>query len=166
MSPIKRCRTTSSAVNSWKEMSSISCKISRIIASPDLAPLGKSIWVTSPVITILEPKPSRVRNIFICSGVVFCASSRIIKASLSVRPRINARGATSITPDCISRGIESISIMSCSASKSGRKYGSIFSESEPGKKPRCSPASTAGRVRTMRLTFFACSAATAFAIAK
>ena len=24
----------------------------------------------------LEPKPRRVRNIFICSGVVFCASSR------------------------------------------------------------------------------------------
>ncbi len=29
---------------------------------------GRSICVTSPVMTILEPKPSRVRNIFICSG--------------------------------------------------------------------------------------------------
>ena len=29
---------------------------------------GRSIWVMSPVTTIFEPKPSRVRNIFICSG--------------------------------------------------------------------------------------------------
>ena len=40
--------------------------------------------MTSPVTTILEPKPSRVRNIFICSGVVFCASSRMMNASLRV----------------------------------------------------------------------------------
>src|SRR5664280_1064450 len=49
---------------------------------------GRSIWVTSPVTTILEPNPNRVRNIFICSGEVFCASSRMMKASLRVRPRI------------------------------------------------------------------------------
>ena len=36
----------------------------------------------------LGTTPMRVRNIFICSGVVFCASSRIIKESSSVRPRI------------------------------------------------------------------------------
>jgi hypothetical protein len=40
----------------------------------------RSTWVTSPVITALLPKPMRVRNIFICSGVVFCASSRMMKA--------------------------------------------------------------------------------------
>ena len=45
---------------------------------------GRSTWVTSPVTTILEPKPSRVRNIFICSGEVFCASSRMMNASLRV----------------------------------------------------------------------------------
>jgi hypothetical protein len=33
-----------------------------------LDPLGRSTWVMSPVTTILEPKPSQVRNIFICSG--------------------------------------------------------------------------------------------------
>ena len=54
--------------------------------------------MTSPVTTILEPNPSRVRNIFICSGVVFCASSRMMNASLSVRPRMYASGATSIVP--------------------------------------------------------------------
>ncbi len=37
----------------------------------------------------------RVRNIFICSGVVFCASSRMMKLLFSVRPRMNASGATS-----------------------------------------------------------------------
>ena len=50
----------------------------------------------SPVTTTLEPKPSRVRNICICSGEVFCASSRMMKLSFSVRPRMNASGATSI----------------------------------------------------------------------
>jgi hypothetical protein len=44
----------------------------------------------------LDPNPSRVRNICICSGVVFCASSRITNESLKVRPRMNASGATSI----------------------------------------------------------------------
>ncbi len=79
-------------------------------------PPGRSTWVMSPVTTIFEPKPSRVRNIFICSGVVFCASSRMMNASLSVRPRMYARGATSIVPACIRRGIDSGSSMSCSAS--------------------------------------------------
>jgi len=39
--------------------------------SPEALPLGRSIWVTSPVITALESKPRRVRNIFICSVVSF-----------------------------------------------------------------------------------------------
>jgi hypothetical protein len=73
-------------------------RISPTTTSPDFWSRGRSIWVTSPVITILEPNPSRVRNIFICSGLVFCASSRITNESLSVRPRMNASGATSITP--------------------------------------------------------------------
>ena len=55
---------------------------------PDGRLAGRSTWVTSPVITIFELKPSRVRNIFICSDVVFWASSRMMKASLSVRPRM------------------------------------------------------------------------------
>ena len=35
-----------------------------------------------------DPVPMRVRNIFICAGVVFCASSRMMNASLRVRPRM------------------------------------------------------------------------------
>ena len=54
--------------------------------------------MTSPVTTIFELKPSRVSTIFICSGVVFWASSTMMNASLRVRPRMNASGATSITP--------------------------------------------------------------------
>ena len=50
----------------------------------------------SPVITTLEPKPMRVSTIFICSVVVFWASSMITNASLSVRPRMKAMGATSM----------------------------------------------------------------------
>ena len=63
-----------------------------------MRPAGRSICVMSPVMTAFEPKPRRVRNIFICSEVVFCASSRMTNASLSVRPRMNAIGATSIVP--------------------------------------------------------------------
>ena len=56
----------------------------------------------SPVTTALEPKPIRVRNIFICSTVVFCASSRMMNESLSERPRMKASGATSMTLRSIS----------------------------------------------------------------
>ena len=70
----------------------------------------------SPVTTIREPKPSRVRNIFICSPVVFCASSRITNESLSVLPRMKAKGATSIVPRSIRRWAFSMSIMSRNAS--------------------------------------------------
>ena len=45
----------------------------------------------------------RVRNIFICSGVVFCASSRMMNELFSVRPRMKASGAISITPRSMQR---------------------------------------------------------------
>ena len=56
--------------------------------SPDFLLRGRSICVMSPVITMREFSPRRVKNIIICSVVAFCASSRIIKAFESVRPRI------------------------------------------------------------------------------
>ena len=43
---------------------------------------------TSPVTTHFEFGPMRVRSMNICSVVVFCASSRMTKALLSVRPRM------------------------------------------------------------------------------
>ena len=49
-------------------------------SSPDFAPGARSFCVASPVTTTFEPKPIRVRNIFICAGVVFCASSSMINA--------------------------------------------------------------------------------------
>ena len=45
-----------------------------------------------------EFSPRRVRNIFICIEEVFCASSRMTTAFDSVRPRMKASGATSMTP--------------------------------------------------------------------
>ena len=48
--------------------------------------------------TIREPKPIRVKNIFICSRVVFCASSRMMKLSSSVPPAHVGQRATSIEP--------------------------------------------------------------------
>ena len=70
----------------------------------------------SPVTTAFEPKPIRVRNIFICSEVVFWASSRMMNASLSVRPRMKAIGATSMMPRSRSLAVFSYPRMSYSAS--------------------------------------------------
>ena len=89
--------------------------------SPDFCVPGRSIWVTSPVITARESKPMRVRNIFICSRVVFWASSRMMKALFRVRPRMKASGATSITARSASSAARSWPIMSLRASVSGRR---------------------------------------------
>src|SRR3954462_10497882 len=92
------CRTTSSPPKRTKRMPSTPDRMSPITTSPERRSRSRSICVMSPVTTIFELKPSLVRNIFICSGVVFCASSRMMKLSFSVRPRMNASGATSIVP--------------------------------------------------------------------
>jgi len=147
-------------------MPSMSPRLDRASARPLDFPSGRSTCVTSPVTTARDPRPMRVRNIRICSRVVFCASSKITNESESVRPRMNASGATSIVPRPMRPRARSISIMSPSASKSGRKYGFTFSAKSPGKKPNFSPASTAGRVSTMRLYWRVRSAETAHAIAK
>ena len=90
------CRTTSALVKCVKASPFTRLSTRSASISPLVAPLGRSIWLTSPVTTHLLPKPMRVKNIFICSGVVFCASSRMMKALLSVRPRMKASGAISI----------------------------------------------------------------------
>jgi hypothetical protein len=108
----------------------------------------------------------RVRNIFICSGVVFCASSRMMKLSFSVRPRMKAMGAISMIPRSIIRPTFSKPMMSCRASWRGRRYGFTFSTRSPGRKPSFSPASTAGRARMMRRTRFSSRAAAAMATAR
>src|SRR6059036_2337281 len=72
--------------------------------SPEPREAGRSTWVMSPVITIFELNPRRVRNIFICSVVLCCASSRMMNASLRVRPRMYASGAIEIAPLAYMRG--------------------------------------------------------------
>ena len=69
-------------------MSSTPLRMRTASFRPERLPSGKSIWVTSPVMTIFELNPRRVRNIFICSPVVFWASSKMMKLSSKVRPRI------------------------------------------------------------------------------
>ncbi len=59
--------------------------------------------------------------------------------------------------------VETISVI---ASRSGLKYGSTFSDKSPGKKPNDSPASTAGRESTMRVTSLFFNAASARATAR
>ena len=65
------CRTTSFWVR--RQMPTPSTPSSTRMASfrPLGLSLGRSIWVTSPVMTTLDPKPILVRNIFICSRLVF-----------------------------------------------------------------------------------------------
>ena len=75
----------------------------------------------SPVMTILEPVPMRVKNIFICSLVVVWASSRMMKASFSVRPRMYAKGATSTAWRSMSLWKASAPIISLIASYRGLK---------------------------------------------
>ena len=110
--------------------------------------------------------PSLVKNIFICVAVAFCASSRIITASFNVRPLMNAKGAISIIPLSSNSLHTLVSMMSFNESSSGMRYGFIFSIRSPGRKPRCSPASTAGLTKTIFLTSPWISAAAATATAK
>src|SRR5262249_14110708 len=105
-------RTTSRWPNSTNSMPSMPRSTSRTCTSPDRCSRGRSICVTSPVTTTFEPKPRRVRNICICSGEVFCASSRMMKLSFRVRPRMKASGATSTVPRSIRLFALSGSIMS------------------------------------------------------
>ena len=70
MSATMRARTTSRWVRWTKARPGTVPSTASRPGSPERPP-GTSIWVTSPVTTTLEPKPMRVRNIFICSGVVF-----------------------------------------------------------------------------------------------
>ena len=127
---------------------------------------GRSVCDGSPATTHWELKPRRVRNMSIWSSVVFCASSRMMKELLSVRPRMNASGASSIMPRSVSVASSCGSIMSRRASWSGRRYGLILSSSLPGRKPRFSPASTAGRARMMRSRLPVMRALTAIATAR
>src|SRR5260370_683479 len=92
------CRTTSFSPNCTTPIPSIFPQTSSASIKPDFFPCGRSICVTSPVITALELKPRRVRNIFICSLVGFCASSRMTNESVSVRPPMKTTGATSMSP--------------------------------------------------------------------
>ena len=64
-------RTTSASLSLQMAMSSTPSSTRMASFSPDIVSRGRSIWVMSPVMTILEPKPRRVRNIFICSREVF-----------------------------------------------------------------------------------------------
>src|SRR5690554_1144417 len=85
--PTRVWRTTSALVNRAKWISSMPSR-TRVTSVSARVPIGSPTCVLSPVTTIFEPKPRRVRNIFICSGVVFWASSSTTKESLRVRPRM------------------------------------------------------------------------------
>ncbi len=83
---------TSSLVRYAKWMSSIVAEDAGHQTQAATRPGAGRSAVMSPVTTIRVPKPSRVRNIFICSGVVFWASSSttngvVERAAAHVRQR-------------------------------------------------------------------------------
>ncbi len=53
---------------------------------------GRSIWEGSPLTTHRAFRPMRVRNIFICSGVVFCASIKDDKGVVQGAPAHEGEG--------------------------------------------------------------------------
>ena len=90
-------RITSAAVNATWPMPSTPSSSRTASASPEVWPGGRSTWLGSPVTIMRLFSPSRVSSIFICIAVVFCASSRMMAAFDSVRPRMKASGAISIS---------------------------------------------------------------------
>ena len=152
------CLTTSLFVSFINAISSTLDKTLVATSRPDTVSLGRSFCVISPVTTTFEPNPIRVRNIFICAGVVFCASSRIINALSNVLPRIYARGILALKL--------SAPIIWKSASYRGLRYGSTLLCKSPGRNPSFSPASIAGLVRIILLTSLFLNALIAIAIAR
>ena len=140
-------------------------KTSTACGSPDGVFFGRSICVTSPVMTNFASRPIRVRNILSWALVAFCASSRMTKAWSKVLPLINASGAISMVPSSMYPVSFACGIMSRKASYNGCRYGSSFSFKSPGRNPRFSPASTAGLVKIIRLTSLFFNALTASATA-
>ena len=84
-------RITSSWVKATWPMPSTPASSWTASARPEVCPVGRSTWLGSPVTIMRLFSPSRVRNIFICIEVVFCASSRMTTAFDSVRPRMKAK---------------------------------------------------------------------------
>ena len=109
--------------------------------------LPRSLWLRSPVMIILLSIPMRVRNIFICSGVLFCISSAMMKALSKVRPRMNPSGDISIFPLEIMASMVDLSVyIFRKLSTIGCTHGAIFESTLPGKYPRSSEVDTVGLV--------------------
>jgi hypothetical protein len=108
----------------------------------------------SPVTTIFELKPMRVRTIFICSGSVFCASSTMMKLSLRVRPRMNAMGCD-LDDASLEELVDLLHVDHfIRASYSGRRYGSTFLLECAWQESEFLAGFDRGRVSRMRLTRF------------
>ena len=86
---------------------------------PYLRPLYDALFDLIDYERVTRLLEKRVRNIFICSLVVFCASSRMMNASDNVRPRMKASGATSISLRSLRRSTSCAPRHSFSASQIG-----------------------------------------------
>ena len=94
----KRLRTTSRLFNRITATPSIEVRIDAHFSKPESSFFGRSIYVISPVNTILEFSPKRVKAIFKVESEAFWLSSMMILARFKVRPRIYANGAISMMP--------------------------------------------------------------------
>ena len=95
---------------------------------------ARSDWVVSPVTTMREPFPRRVKNIFICVTVVFWPSSRMMKVLLRVRPRMKASGTISTT-SALHVPFDLLEIEHfVHGVQQGRRNGLTFASRSPGQK--------------------------------
>src|SRR4026207_266215 len=76
------CRTTSLPPRCTNARPPMSVRISSTTRSPLDCPFGRATWVASPFTTAFEPKPSRVGDIFICSGGGLRAEARPLEEHL------------------------------------------------------------------------------------
>ena len=132
----------------------------RLVQARAACPCGRSIWVTSPVITALESKPEAgEEHLHLLAGGVL----RLVEDDEGVVQRAAAHEGE--RRDLDRAPLDQLRPPSRSPSCRGarrRAAAGRGSPSPPGRRagsPSFSPASTAGRARMMRLTCFSCSAA-------
>ena len=81
----------------------------------------------------------RVRNIFICSGVAFCASSRMMKLWLSVRPRARRRrrdlDGAALEQPLGALGLDHVVERVVERAQVGVDLGGQVAQEEPGARP-------------------------------
>ena len=165
--PTSRCRTTSCASSRRSRRPRRPSRMSSTIRRPDVVPTGQVDLgdVAGDHDLGAEAEAGEEHLHLLGRGVLRLVEDdeRVVeRAAAHVGQRGDLDGAGGHQPAGSTRG------RSCRAARrrAGAGRGRSSRCSVPGRKPSRSPASTAGRVRMIRLTCLACSAWTALAMAR